>query len=54
MRLVRKVLLVTGEFQVTTEVLVVKDPREGLAMMAQRESLGRRGRRVNPEPRLTI
>ena len=51
MRLVRKVLLVTGEFWVTVEVLVVKDPKEGQEIMAQRESLGRRGRRVNPEPR---
>ena len=51
MRLARKVLLVIGEFRVMAEVLVVKDPKEGQAIMAQRESLGRRGRRVNPEPR---
>jgi len=44
---------VTGEFWVMVEVLVVKDPKEDQEIMAQRESLGRRGRRVNPEPRLT-
>ena len=37
-----------------TEILVVKETREGRAMTVKRESLETRGRRVDPEHRLAI
>lgn len=50
--LVQKEILVQGEIQVKMEVPVIKDPREDQAMTVKKESLGRKGRRVDPEPRL--
>jgi len=52
--LVQKEILVQGEIQVKMEVPVIKDKREGQATTVKKESLGRKGRRVDPEPRLII